>query len=292
MFGYIIPNYDELKIKEFRTYHAYYCGLCQSLKEQSGVSSQISLTYDMTFLGLLLSSLYEDGNVDTEECRCLAHPKSKHLYVRSEFLKYAADMNVVMTYYKCMDDWNDEKKLLKAVYGRLLKKKEKRLFSFYTEKIKVITENLASLYMAEQQQCEDLDEVSGYFGRICEAIFVYKEDEWSGFLAKVGFYLGKFIYLLDAYEDLEEDKKKRCYNPFIEIQKQKKEKFDEYVHQILLMMMSNVGRAFERLPIVANAAILKNIIYSGVWQKYNDVVNKTDKDRNNLKMYDPDWRKI
>lgn len=68
-----------------------------------------------------------------------------------------------------------------------------------------------------------------------------------------------------------------------------KEKFDEFVHQILLMMMSNVGRAFERLPIVTNASILKNIIYSGVWQKYNKIVNKIDED--NLKKNNPDWRK-
>lgn len=158
------------------------------------------------------------------------------------------------------------------------------------KRIKIITENLANLYMAENRTAKILMNVSGYFGRICEAIFVYKKDEWSDFLAKMGFYLGKFIYLLDAYEDLEEDKKKKCFNPLVGIQAQKKEKFDEFVHQILLMMMSNVGRAFERLPIVTNASILKNIIYSGVWQKYNKIVNKIDED--NLKKNNPDWRKV
>lgn len=81
----------------------------------------------MTFLGLLLSSLYEDEPADMSECRCVAHPKKKHRYVISEYIDYAADMNVLMTYYKCMDDWNDEKKFLKVVYGKLLKKKEKSL---------------------------------------------------------------------------------------------------------------------------------------------------------------------
>ena len=110
MFGYIIPNYDELKVKEFKHYHEFYCGLCQSLKKYAGLRGQISLTYDMTFLGLLLSSLYEDEPADMSECRCVAHPKKKHRYVISEYIDYAADMNVLMTYYKCMDDWNDEKK--------------------------------------------------------------------------------------------------------------------------------------------------------------------------------------
>ena len=188
MFGYIIPNYDELKVKEFKHYHEFYCGLCQSLKKYAGLRGQISLTYDMTFLGLLLSSLYEDEPADMSECRCVAHPKKKHRYVISEYIDYAADMNVLMTYYKCMDDWNDEKKFLKVVYGKLLKKKEKSIALRYEEKTNIILENLASLYMAEKAQSQDLDEVSGYFGKICEAIFEYKNDEWSEILKKIDKY--------------------------------------------------------------------------------------------------------
>jgi len=112
------------------------------------------------------------------ECRCVAHPKKKHRYVISKYIDYAADMNVLMTYYKCMDDWNDEKKFLKVVYGKLLKKKEKSIALRYEEKTNIILENLASLYMAEKAQSQDLDEVSGYFGKICEAIFEYKNDEY------------------------------------------------------------------------------------------------------------------
>ena len=290
MFGYIIPNYDELKVKEFKHYHEFYCGLCQSLKKYAGLRGQISLTYDMTFLGLLLSSLYEDEPADMSECRCVAHPKKKHRYVISEYIDYAADMNVLMTYYKCMDDLNYEKKFLKVVYGKLLKKKEKSIALRYEEKTNIILENLASLYMAEKAQSQDLDEVSGYFGKICEAIFEYKNDEWSEILKKIGFYLGKFIYLLDAYEDMNEDEKKDCYNPLIRLKEQKREKFDDYMHDIFVMMMSKAGRAYNRLPIVENSGILDNIIYSGVWQKYNRILSAADKD--NLKTDNPDWRKI
>ena len=260
MFGYIIPNYDELKVKEFKHYHEFYCGLCQSLKKYVGLRGQISLTYDMTFLGLLLSSLYEDEPADMSECRCVAHPKKKHRYV------------------------------IKVVYGKLLKKKEKSIALRYEEKTNIILENLASLYMAEKAQSQDLDEVSGYFGKICEAIFEYKNDEWSEILKKIGFYLGKFIYLLDAYEDMNEDEKKDCYNPLIRLKEKKREKFDDYMHDIFVMMMSKAGRAYDRLPIVENSGILDNIIYSGVWQKYNRILSAADKD--NLKTDNPDWRKI
>lgn len=127
----------------------------------------------------------------------------------------------------------------------MLKKKEKSIALRYEEKTNIILENLASLYMAEKAQSQDLDEVSGYFGKICEAIFEYKNDEWSEILKKIGFYLGKFIYLLDAYEDMNEDEKKDCYNPLIRLKEQKREKFDDYMHDIFVMMMSKAGRAYD-----------------------------------------------
>ena len=127
-------------------------------------------------------------------------------------------------------------------------------------------------------------------GKFVEAIFEYKNDEWSEILKKIGFYLGKFIYLLDAYEDMNEDEKKDCYNPLIRLKEQKREKFDDYMHDIFVMMMSKAGRAYDGLPIVENSGILDNIIYSGVWQKYNRILSAADKD--NLKTDNPDWRKI
>ena len=116
------------------------------------------------------------------------------------------------------------------------------------------------------------------------------QEEYAEILKKIGFYLGKFIYLLDAYEDMNEDEKKDCYNPLIRLKEQKREKFDDYMHDIFVMMMSKAGRAYDRLPIVENSGILDNIIYSGVWQKYNRILSAADKD--NLKTDNPDWRKI
>ena len=102
MFGYVIINKGDMKFKEFDVYHSYYCGLCRTLKNRYGVFGQISLTYDMTFLVMLLTSLYEpDTKEDTTTC--IAHPFEKHPYRRNVFADYAADMNVLFTYYKCRD---------------------------------------------------------------------------------------------------------------------------------------------------------------------------------------------
>ena len=110
MFGYVVLNKPEIKFKDFDLYRSFYCGLCRELKEKYGISGQISLTYDMTFVVILLSALYEP---DTQKgtTRCIIHPVRKQTVRRNEVTEYAADMNVLLTYYKCRDDWEDEKKV-------------------------------------------------------------------------------------------------------------------------------------------------------------------------------------
>lgn len=116
MFGYIIVNKPEMKFKEFDVYHGYYCGLCRKLKEHYGAAGQMTLSYDMTFVIMVLSSLYEPETIDGET-KCIAHPLQKHLTKINEITDYVAHMNVLFTYYKCQDDWNDERKYKKKVFG-------------------------------------------------------------------------------------------------------------------------------------------------------------------------------
>ena len=110
MYGYVIVNKPELKFKEYDRYRSYYCGLCDILREQYGIRGQVSLSYDMTFLVILLTGLYEPQTAYLEE-RCIIHPVAKHPVRKNEVTSYVADMNVLMAYYKCVDDWKDEKKI-------------------------------------------------------------------------------------------------------------------------------------------------------------------------------------
>ena len=99
MFGYIVVNQSEMKFKEYDVYRSYYCGLCQSLKERYGVLGQLSLNYDMTFILMLLTGLYEPEDV-VGQCRCVAHPFEKHQIRRNLFTDYVADMTVLFACYK------------------------------------------------------------------------------------------------------------------------------------------------------------------------------------------------
>ncbi len=271
MFGYIIVNKAEMKFKEFDIYHAYYCGLCQKLREKYGVTGQLSLSYDMTFLLMLLTGLYEPETT-VGSCRCVAHPFEKHEIRTNLFTEYIADMNVLFTCYKCQDDWEDERKLTRLIYGKLLSGKGRQLSSCYGEKIRSISLLMQDFAEAEREGTADIDTMAGLFGKVMAQIVACREDEWSENLSRLGFYLGKFIYLLDAYEDVEEDIRKGNYNPLK--RKYEEPDFEEECRTILTMMMSECCKEFEKLPILENVEILRNILYSGVWCRYEAVREK------------------
>lgn len=271
MFGYIIVNKAEMKFKEFDIYHAYYCGLCRRLKEKYGALGQLSLSYDMTFLLMLYTGLYEPETSEGS-CKCVAHPFEKHEYRVNCFTDYVADMNVLLTCYKCNDDWEDEKKLGRLVYRTLLEGKCRHMKAAYAEKIRRICLLMHDFYEAEKEECTDIDKMAGLFGKVMAEITVCKQDEWSDSLSRFGFFLGKFIYLLDAYEDVEEDIKKGTYNPLKK--KYNEPDFEEECRTILTLMMSECCREFEQLPILENIEILRNILYSGVWCRYEAVREK------------------
>lgn len=261
MFGYVVINKPELKFKEFDVYKGYYCGLCHSLKKRYGITGQITLTYDMTFLALLLTSLYE-SEITTTTHRCVAHPLSKHLMLQSEYTDYVADMNIILAYYKSLDDWKDDHNIIKLAFSSLLKKKCKS----YKEKSLAISELLNQLQQYEQAGKTNIDFVAGTFGKIMSIVCTPHDDQWASSLQRLGFYLGKFIYILDAYKDIEKDMKKNSYNPFKNICNEPD--FNDRIEKMLTIMMAECSKEFEYLPIIDNADILRNILYAGVWTKY------------------------
>ena len=230
----------------------------------------------MTFVILLLSGLYEPPT-RKGTTRCIIHPVRKQPVRKNAITEYAADMNVFLAYYKCEDDWKDEKKLLSLLYGNLLRGKEKHAEERWRKKVDTIVSLLNELSEMEKAGEENIDCISGCFGKIMEEIFAYRADLWEPTLRRMGFFLGKFIYLMDAYDDVEEDIKKGNYNPFS--RSYIMEGFDEQVRQMLIMMIAEVCREFEKLPIIKYTDILRNILYSGVWCRFEAVSGKRKKEQ-------------
>ncbi len=271
MFGYIIVNKAEMKFKEFDVYHSYYCGLCQVLKKRSGWRGQITLSYDMTFVLMLLSSLYEPETMHGT-CKCVAHPFEKHEIRTNLLTEYIADMNVLFSYYKCMDDWEDDKKLHRLLFAKMLESKTRKAKALYQQKLRKINLLMHDLSKEEKNNCQDIDLVAGLWGKVMAELVACREDEWADNLRALGYHLGKFIYLLDAYEDIEDDIKKNRYNPLKNHYAEPD--FEEEISTILTMLMAGCCKEFEQLPILENVEILRNILYSGVWCRYEAVKEK------------------
>lgn len=271
MFGYVTVCKPELKMKDYYTYRAYYCGLCRILKEKYGFLGQMTLTYDMTFLVLLLTSLYEEKPTH-ERNHCIVHPIKKHDMLFNEITEYAADMNIVLTYFHFADDWKDEKSKVGFTGMRMLHKTYMKIKEKYPEKCEKIRRCLVRLNKAEKRKEENIDIVSGYFGELMGELLLYKKDIWKNTLKRLGFYLGKYIYILDAYDDLEKDKENGSYNPLLSLSDA--EQYEEKCGQMLTLVLAECSNAFEKLPCVEYIDILRNILYVGVWNKYDEKQKK------------------
>ncbi len=275
MFGYVTVNQKELKYKEFDLYHAYYCGLCRTLREKFGVTGQFSLTYDCTFLVMFLTGLYEPEEEHKKQ-KCILHPTKGAACVKNVFTEYAADMTILLSYYKCMDDWKDEHKADRYAYAKLIEKGFLRVKEQYPEKSEKIADLFEKIAACEKAGEESIDKVSGLFGEILAEIFDYRQDEWQTSIRRMAFFLGKFVYLIDAYEDLEKDKKSDNYNPFRYVKQD--DAYEENCRKILAMMMAECCKQFEKLPIITNVEILRNVLYSGVWCRYEQIqIKRKDK---------------
>ena len=258
MFGYVTVCEPELKVKDLKKYRAYYCGLCCTLKEDYGFMGQMTLTYDMTFAVILLSSLYETITKH-EEHRCKVHPVKRQHMLRNEITSYAAAMNVLLAYYHMEDDWQDDRKVSSLMTKSLIQGKAKKIIEKYPRQSEIIRKSLKELGECEHENSMDIDRATGCFGRLMAELFVWKEDIWEKTLRKMGFYLGKFIYLMDAYEDLPEDRKKNRYNPLKELAK--RPDYEAQMEQILRMMIAESTVRFEQLPCLVDVDILRNILY-------------------------------
>lgn len=275
MFGYVTVNQDELKIKEWKRYRAYYCGLCHALKETAGQKARLSLSYDMTFLTMLLDDLY-DCKQDVGECRCVVHPVKKHSYIKSAATQYAAKMNLLLCYDNLLDDWKDERNAGAALAAAAIRKARMRIAEEYPRQTRAVEQYLEKLQVCEEKRETNLDVAAGLTGEMLAELFCWKEDEWQADLRGLGFYLGKFIYLMDAYEDMEKDNKKGNYNPFLLMRGQVKNA--DLAEHSLNMMATGAAEHFERLPLVENLEILRNVLYAGIWGKFEKVKAKREKE--------------
>lgn len=270
MFGYIRIDKDELKVKEYNLFKAYYCGVCRTLKREYHFPAHYFLSYDAAFLAILLTSVMP-GAPDCTPIRCMANPLVKRPATKeNEALLYAAAANVLLVWFKLKDDWKDNYSLRSLFLMPLMlgkRNKAKRQYPKLYEDIRMALKKLSEL---EKQKCQEPDAVAAAFGELMAKVFdapLAQSTDKQRILSHAGFLLGRLIYLLDAWSDKEEDRKKKAYNPFLLAGALNKE-------ELLFSLdytLSELANTLTLLEPVRHQTIIDNIIYLGMKKTVDSV---------------------
>lgn len=296
MFGYIFPDKPELKIKEFELFRAYYCGLCKSIGSSCGQAGRLALNYDSSFLGLFLSSFNSEGE-DIRFEKCPASPIIKKPVVKnSAALSYAADMNILLAYYKFNDDFKDDRSVKGLLSMGIFYRSFRKAASRNPEKNMIIKERLDELSRIENGGCTladgpasinppaSIDAAAEPFARLTEEIFAYgplcSAPGREKTLRWFGYNIGKWIYILDAYDDIEKDIKGKKFNPLLgqfcynnEKTADFKDRIKDNIKFTLTYTLSEAGKAYELMGIKKNSEIIENIIYGGMYNRTLQIID-------------------
>ena len=266
MFGYVSPVLSVLSEEQKQRYRSFYCGVCHALRNRCGQVCRLSLSNDMTFLAILLSSLYEPES-SAAKARCGPHLLKPHTFFSSPMIDYAADMNALLFYYKCEDQRMDEHSLPGKAGASLFRKAAEKIRRQFPVQSEGVGKALTELWNEEAKPSPDPDRLCNLSGEMLGAVFVPRpEDPWGRVLHSVGSGLGRFIYWMDAWEDYDEDLKKRRFNPLAAWHN--RPDYEDFCREALELLIADAAESFEILPLEQDLDILRNVIYSGVWQRY------------------------
>ncbi len=285
VFGYIRPAAAELKVKEYELYRAVYCGLCEALGRNITCFSRLSLNYDLVFLAIVRMSLSgEKGRI--ERRRCIAHPmKKRAVLADAPHLDYCARLSSVLTYHKLRDDAIDSRGWKRAVAYMLMPyasfiRRRAQMAACVEEYIK---EKLVRQIQLEKDGCPSLDKAAEPFGELMAYVcsFDFEKDSPEARIAdEIGRHIGRFIYIIDAIDDLEDDIKSDSYNPFrmmYEAPASELERNHDILRNALTMELVGIEAAVELIDFSAvpeYGEIIRNIIYLALPALITKVLNK------------------
>ena len=275
MFGYVKACKPELKIKEYETYKAVYCSLCKKLGKSYGLLSRFTLSYDFTFLALLNMSLKE-GCDGFERKRCAFNPLKKCNYCKNlDAIDMPAAAAMIMLYYKILDNIADERGLKKVTYWCLkpiFSRAHKKAAQNYPQIEAAVSEYITAQNALEKANCTSIDEAADPTAKVMEKILMLCSETQmqKRVLQRMGYCLGRYIYLLDASIDLPEDIKKGSYNVLKNIDD---DNINDRIKKQLYFCVNEAAKAFELLDIKKYKTILGNIIYLGLEETFLKELN-------------------
>lgn len=287
MLGYVVPDKGELKMREYEVYSSYYCGICKSIGKRYGQIPRFTLSYDFVFVAVLMAAL-KDEKEDIIGRHCMIHPvKKKAIAESNDAIEYAGDVMLIMAYYKLMDDYHDDHSYKARAAAIGLLPTIKKIQMKRNDLCRLTKDNLQLLSQLEKDKCSELDRVEEPFAQIMLEIFKIGAQELKAsdnsvkLLSHIGYHMGKWIYLMDAFEDVEENITKKTYNPLLyrfqyepvkEPVQEFKERIKPTVEFNLLHYLAEISNGIDLLDIKKNKGIIENIVYFGLRRRTEQVL--------------------
>ena len=282
MFGYIRTDEPFLYKKDETLYNACYCGLCFAIKKLCGQKARLSLTYDVAFLSVLLHNL-SDADVEIENKKCAVHPFKKRKIAKTDevFLSCAA-LNVILAYYNAMYDIDDEKSsgIKNALKKSIVKKGYYKAKKVYPEIDDIFSRCYKSLAEKEKGKCDSPDIVADDFSVAAKesARFILGE-KYTDEVGETFYFLGKWIYLIDALDDYDKDKTSGNYNVFFclygeENGKELIKKHGEEIFQLLNFVFFRLKENLGRLTFYFNKDLIENVLVRGIPKVTDGIIKK------------------
>lgn len=262
MFGFVNVYKSELKIKDYEVFRAYYCGLCKALGKRYNQLVRFGLSYDMTFLAIIADSLSDDEPCLAKQ-GCVKHLGQHTVCTCNKAIDYAGDVSIILAYHKLCDDVTDEHSV-KAFFARLpYIGAYKKACGKLPDLSIFVREQLSRLSKLEDEKCSSIDIAADPFAILTSCMF----KSFDPSLESLGYNIGRFIYIADAFSDLKHDLKTNNYNPYIcahDEQYLGSQQFNHEVMGSLNMTLAAVANSYRALAIKKNKDILDNIIYMGL----------------------------
>ena len=223
MFGYVKPYNPELRVRELEEYKAVYCGLCKQLGRSFGVFARFTLSYDFAFLAMLKTALDSEICPETERCACIAHPFCKRIRVRENAaMQMAARAAMISVYYKLLDDRADEgffRRIGAVLLLPFAKRARRKALAFADGAAadEAAAKMSAAQGQLEAEKCQIPDAAAEPTANFLAAVLknCAATAEQAAVLERFGYLLGRYVYLCNALDDLEDDRRRGRYNPFL-----------------------------------------------------------------------------
>jgi hypothetical protein len=280
MFGYVKPYVPVLRVKENELYKATYCGLCKAMGKSTGCMSNLTLSYDFVFLALVRMGL-KNESYEIKMSSCIAHPfKKTPMLLPNESLKFSAKSSVILTRLKLKDNVNNSKgfsRLKAKIVGSVsifLKKTDKSLIPLEKE----INQWIRILSQLESENADSIDKCASTFGNLLAEIISFDLEGPQKTLARgIGYHLGKWIYVADAYDDFYRDVKDGSFNPLANFYgKTLDEKSKELIKGSMLLELKEMSGFIELIDFWDKDVeeIVKNIAYLGLPREFDEITKR------------------